>query len=289
MEKMGHPPKHYRKKHRRQGEKGWIPWTVATAAVVLCLWLGMAALRSWPTGGAPEGSAGEPGEDFRPEVGEPPYTIVVDAGHGGNDPGAIGFVVERDMTAATADALVELLEADPNYLPVGTREDYETTATPMERVQRANQQNPDLLISIHGNSSTVQNEASGFEVYPITPGRNWHRESLYFARILTKSIQETGSALRGQGGVRYLYYENGIKVLAEANDTEFREDETFTILEQANCPAVLAEQCFVTNQEDVDRLGDADGCQLAAEMYYQAICTYFGTQPLNKSGTIALD
>ena len=77
--------------------------------------------------------------------------------------------------------------------------------------------------------------------------------------------------------------------MAEANDTEFREDETFTILEQANCPAVLAEQCFVTNQEDVDRLGDADGCQLAAEMYYQAICTYFGTQPLNKSGTIALD
>lgn len=252
-----------------------------SSAVIFCFALGMISFffRTWPIVRAPEGSTGEPGEDFRPEVGEPPYTIVVDAGHGGSDPGATGFVVERDMTAATAQALVDLLKSDSNYLPVGTREDYQATATPMERVQQANAQNPDLLLSIHGNSSPTLNEASGFEVYPITPGRDWHRESVYFARLLAQEMQQAGSTLRGQGGVRYLYYEDEEKVLAEANDTVVREDETFTILEQANCPAVLAEQCFVTNQEDVDRLGDADGCQLAARIYYQAICTYFGTQP----------
>ena len=220
----------------------------------------------------------EPDELFRPEVGDPPYTIAVDAGHGGDDPGATGMVVERDMTAATAEALLRWLNADPHYIPVTTRDGYDVTANPTQRAQRANSQNPDLLLSIHGNSAST--EAAGFECYPITPGRTWHRESVYFARLLADGMAAAGSTLRGQGGVRYIYYENGQKVLAEAGDLRIRQEETFTLLEQAVCPAVLAEQCFVTSPEDVERFGDDDGCALAARVYYQAICAYFGTAPL---------
>lgn len=220
----------------------------------------------------------EPDELFRPEVGEPPYTIAVDAGHGGDDPGATGVVVEREMTAATAEALTRWLEADPNYIPVPTRDSYDTTATPTQRAERANSQSPDLLLSIHGNSAST--EAAGFECYPITPGRTWHRESVYFARLLADGMQAAGAVLRGQHGVRYIYYENGQKVLTEANDLRVRQEETFTLLEQSHCPAVLAEQCFVTSAADVELFGDADGCQLAARVYYQAICAYFGTTPL---------
>lgn len=220
----------------------------------------------------------EPDELFRPEVGDPPYTIAVDAGHGGDDPGATGVVVERDMTAATAEALLRWLNADPHYIPVTTRDGYDVTANPTQRAQRANSQNPDLLLSIHGNSAST--EAAGFECYPVTPGRTWHRESVYFARLLADGMEAAGSTLRGQRGVRYIYYENGQKVLAEANDLRVREEETFTLLEQSSCPAVLAEQCFVTSAADVERFGDADGCELAARVYYQAICAYFGTTPL---------
>ena len=85
----------------------------------------------------------EPDELFRPEVGDPPYTIAVDAGHGGDDPGATGVVVERDMTAATAEALLRWLNADPHYIPVTTRDGYDVTANPTQRAQRANSQNPD--------------------------------------------------------------------------------------------------------------------------------------------------
>ena len=41
-------------------------------------------------------------DDFRPVVGDPPYRVAVDAGHGGSDPGARGVVEEKQVTAATA-------------------------------------------------------------------------------------------------------------------------------------------------------------------------------------------
>ena len=47
-----------------------------------------------------------------------------------------------------------------------------------------------------------------------------------------------------------------------------------------DCPAVLAEQCFVTNDEDVEHFGSEQGCKTVARIYYEAICTYFGTEPL---------
>ena len=51
------------------------------------------------------------------------------------------------------------------------------------------------------------------------------------------------------------------------------------MLEYAECPAILSEQCFLTNSADVDLLGDEDGCQLAARQYYEAICQWFGLEP----------
>lgn len=223
-------------------------------------------------------ASGESAEAARPE---PPYTIAVDAGHGGADPGAVGVILERDMTAATAQALIRLLENDENFIPVETRESYDSTAAPIERAEYANRQNPDLLLSIHGNSSPNSTEASGFECYPVTPGRTWHTESLTFAQKLASEMEAAGNSLRGQGGIRYLYYnEENEKILAEANNTQIREEGTFTILEEAECPAVLVEQCFVTNADDVDRFGDADGVERAAQAYYRAICNYFGVAPL---------
>ena len=92
-------------------------------------------------------------------------------------------------------------------------------------------------------------------------------------------MEQAGAALRGQGGVRYIYYQGQTKLLVEASRTEVRPELSFTILEQSDCPAVLAEQCFVTSAEDVARFGDEEGCRRAARIYYEAICAYFGTQP----------
>lgn len=268
-----------RKKGRRAHSPGHC------AAIVFCIitfcasgWLWKAAL----SGNVLERQETQvSAEDYRPQVGDPPYRVVVDAGHGGTDPGARGVVEEKNMTAATASALVEWLDRDPNFIPLQTRNSYEDTATPAQRAAAANAQAPQLLLSIHGNSAANGSTAAGFECYPAVPGRTWHQESFYFAQQLASGMCAAGAHLRGQGGIRYIYYlENDQKQLVESTYAGIRAERSFTLLEDVNCPAVLAEQCFVTSEEDVAQFGSEEGCKKVARIYYEAICRYFGTDPL---------
>ncbi len=95
-----------------------------------------------------------------------------------------------------------------------------------------------------------------------------------------KKMQQAGAKLRGHGGIREIYYQGEMKRLVEANHTEVREERSFTLLEDVDCPAVLAEQCFVTSEEDVAQFGSETGCKKTARAYYEAICAYFDTEPL---------
>ena len=270
-----------RKTHRRKTRNRFLHGLLFVfAALMLCfgLFLWKAALEL----NAPaESAASVSAEDFRPVVGDPPYRVAVDAGHGGSDPGARGVVEEKQVTAATAAALLQWLEEDSNYIPLQTRESFDATATPAQRAAEASAQSPQLLLSIHGNSAPEGSSASGFECYPSVPGRTWHQESYYFAQQLAQGMQAAGAKLRGHGGIRYIYYQGEVKQLVESTHTEVRGERSFTLLEDVNCPAVLAEQCFVTSEEDVARFGSEDGCKAVARIYYEAICAYFGTQPLD--------
>ena len=269
------------KTHRRQTQHRILRGLLLVFAVLmLCfgLFLWKAALElnapAEPTVLAAE-------DDFRPVVGDPPYRVAIDAGHGGSDPGARGVVEEKQVTAATAAALLQWLEQDSNYIPLQTREGFDAAATPAQRAAAASAQSPQLLLSIHGNSAANGSTASGFECYPAVPGRTWHQESFYFARLLAGGMQSIGAKLRGRGVVRYIYYlENDQKQLVENTYTQVRPERSFTLLEDVDCPAVLAEQCFVTNTEDVKRFGREEGCKAVARIYYEAICAYFGTEPL---------
>ena len=270
-----------RKPHRRKTQHRFLHGLLLCFAVLmfcfgLFLWK---AARELNTPAEPMVSATE--DDFRPVVGDPPYRVAIDAGHGGSDPGARGVAEEKQVTAATATALLHWLEQDPNYIPLQTRENFDITATPAQRAAAASAQSPQLLLSIHGNSAANGSEAAGFECYPAVPGRTWHQESFYFARLLADGMQSIGAKLRGRGGVRYIYYlENDQKQLVENTYTQVRPERSFTLLEDVDCPAVLAEQCFVTNAEDVERFGSEEGCKTVARIYYEAICAYFGTEPL---------
>lgn len=274
--------KHSKRKTRRRKTQHRLLRGLLLVFAVLMLGFGLFLWKAALELNAPAEPAVSAAEnDFRPVVGDPPYRVAIDAGHGGSDPGARGVVEEKQVTVATAAALLQWLEQDSNYIPLQTRESFDATATPAQRAAAASAKSPQLLLSIHGNSAANGSTASGFECYPAVPGRTWHQESFYFARLLAGGMQSIGAKLRGRGGVRYIYYlENDQKQLVENTYTQVRPERSFTLLEDVDCPAVLAEQCFVTNAEDVERFGSEDGCKTVARVYYEAICAYFGTKPL---------
>lgn len=210
----------------------------------------------------------------------PPYTVALDAGHGGIDIGAEGIINEVEMTEATVSALYALLDADPNYTPVLCREIGDGMSIG-GRVEAATNAKASLLLSIHGNSD-FSSDTYGFECFATPPGRTYYSQSLSFAHSVATQFSTAGAKMRGESGVRYAYYvgtdETGYeKEIAEESDTSVREDLSFGVLEKPYCPALLVEQCFVTNSSDVSSWGTSDGCKAAAQLYYNAICEYFGT------------
>ena len=105
------------------------------------------------------------GEEFRPQVGDPPYRVVIDAGHGGADPGARGVIEEKDMTAATASELIRLLQQDSNFIPLQTRDSFDETTTPAQRAARADEQAPQLLMApLHPALSAIRQCRAGLGI-----------------------------------------------------------------------------------------------------------------------------
>ncbi len=202
-----------------------------------------------------------------------PYTIALDAGHGGHDIGAEGVIREIALTEHTVAELQALLKEDGRFRVVLSRKAGEGLSI-TERNEKFRKRKPDLMLSIHGNASD-ESEAYGFEVYPTPPGRDNHEESLFFAQQIAKEMESVGARLRGTDGVRFGYYkENGQKLLVDSEDTQVYDYPTFGMLDDMECPAILIEQCFVTNAADVEAFGTEEGCRKAAAAYYRAICRY---------------
>ena len=203
-----------------------------------------------------------------------PYTIALDPGHGGWDVGAEGILQEVELTERTVEELEILLEEDGRFRIIRSRKAGEGQEID-ERNQLFRKKKPDLMLSVHGNANDNKG-ANGFECYPSPPGHDNHEESLAFAKLLAEKMKAAGANLRGDGveGVRFGYYQNGEKILVDSTDTKVYDLPTFGMLENMDCPAVLVEQCFITNAADVDAFGDEDGCKKAAKAYYDAVCRY---------------
>ena len=207
--------------------------------------------------------------------------IAIDPGHGGTDPGSEGSGLgEYEMTWQVAYELVNLLEQDGRYAPVLTITEEESQNSdmprvePAERAQRANDAGAVLLFSIHGNSDP-SGTASGFECYAIPPGQQYHDESVALARLTAQKITQTGQPLRGQDGVRYIYFDTyDNRMVYESSDETPHNAPPFRLLADAACPAELVEQCFLTNPQDAARLATPSGAKQAAKAYYEAICEW---------------
>ena len=213
----------------------------------------------------------------------PPYVVAVDAGHGGQDLGAEGIYTEVNVTEATANALISLLEQDANYTAVRCRKSGEGMSV-AGRAEAASKAGAELFLSIHANYDET-GTASGFECFPQTASSETHEQSLRFAKLLAAHMQGAGASLRGEAGVRYAFYEDDgsggyTKVIQEESYEFDTNAQTFGVLEKTQCPAVLAEQCFLSSEADAAAFASDEGCKTVARTYYEAICEYFGTTPI---------
>jgi len=97
--------------------------------------------------------------------------IIIDAGHGGKDPGAIGYkgIKEKDVTLGIAKFLEQLLRED-KYLKVFMTRNSDVFTPLKERTKFANDNNGKLFVSIHCNA-VKQKRVSGFETYFLSPAR----------------------------------------------------------------------------------------------------------------------
>ena len=224
--------------------------------------------------------------DPRPAAAGKGIVVAIDAGHGGYnenngcwDSGTKGDgVTEAELTIRIAGMLEELLRQDRRFAPVMTT-DGSTYLKGSQRGAAAQAAGAELLVSIHFNSDPVY-DSRGLECYPATPAMATNADSLRLAAAITEGFAATGLPLRGENGIRYLYFDaNNNRMVYESSDTVPRTDPTFTVLETCGCPAVLVEQAFLTNPADVALFSTDDGCRGAADIYYRAICQYFGVEP----------
>lgn len=175
-----------------------------------------------------------------------PIRVILDAGHGGNDPGAISATgrFEKDATLPIASMVFERLQSEKLIQPAMIRDD-DTYISPVGRAAAANKQGADLFISIHANTAS-SSSVKGTETY------YWREDSLEFANVIHEALLQTfGSADR--------------KV----------KKERFVVVKDTTMPAVLLELGFLTNKEDEAKLYDEQMQQRIADAIVAAIKKHF--------------
>jgi len=214
--------------------------------------------------------------------------IVVDAGHGGHDTGTIGSngLLEKDLVLDVALRLGKLLEQKLGADVVYTRHD--DTFIPLEtRTAIANQNQADLFISIHANSSSDAS-ARGVETYYLNFTRSPEalevaaREnavsdtSVHELQDLVKKIalkEKIDESREFAVTVQRALYAGESSKNPGIRDRGVKK-APFIVLIGANMPSILAEISFVSNPSDERKLRTPQYRQRVAESLYRGIARY---------------
>ncbi len=235
-------------------------------------------------------------------------TIVLDPGHGGEDPGAVGQrgTYEKTVTLSIAKRLQAKIDAQPNMRSVLTR-DSDFFVPLGQRVQKARRVQADLFVSVHADAF-IKPTARGSSVFALSEngasssaarwlakkendadligGVNIGVKDPYLARTLldlsqTATINDSlklGKSVLGELG--------GINTLHKGEV----EQAGFAVLKAPDIPSILIETAFISNPEEEARLTDDDYQDKMAEAILRGIKRYFAKNPpLAKSKLARLD
>ncbi|MEG5052106.1 MULTISPECIES: N-acetylmuramoyl-L-alanine amidase [unclassified Microcoleus] len=178
------------------------------------------------------------GTDELPQASNRRAVVVIDAGHGGRDPGAVGIqgIQEKEIVLDISLQVARLLEQQGVQAVMTRTDDREIDLDP--RVSLAERVNASVFVSIHANAINMSRpDINGIETYYFNNGQD-------LARVIHASI------LEGTG----------------ASDRRVRQAR-FYVLRKTSMPSVLLEVGFVTGAEDAARLSDpAYRSQMAASI-----------------------
>jgi len=216
-------------------------------------------------------------------------TIVIDAGHGGKDPGAVGYkgTKEKDIALDVAKRLEKKLSKNMNVKVVMTR-DEDVFLRLSERTKIANESNGNLFISIHTNAAEDR-RASGFETFLIGPNKNEAavrvaaRENavlelegvagkkLTNEDLIQATIAQSAFASKSEQFASMVQQE--IKKRVQSRDRGVKQ-AGFYVLMGASMPNVLVELGFISNPSEEKKLRSPQYRDQLATAIYRAVEQY---------------
>lgn len=219
-------------------------------------------------------------------------TIVIDAGHGGHDPGAIGprGTREKDVVLKVSLILGELIKARlPDVNVVYTRND-DRFINLYERGRMANRAKGDLFISIHANSHRTT-QPNGAEVFFLGLHRTEDAFEVMKKENSVIAFEDPATRTRELTDEEIILYElTNTAYIANSQsfsaliDDQFKshaqrrsrgvKQAGFLVLFHASMPAVLIELGFISNPEEEQFLRSDSGQRLLAESIFNGIKNY---------------
>jgi len=219
--------------------------------------------------------------------------VVIDAGHGGDDRGAIGpgGVLEKNITLQVAHRLADALNETPGVKAILTR-DSDFFIPLHERYAIAEKAKADVFISIHCNSSRRRGRGSGSEVYFLSLKGATDQEDKDLADIENAADRLGGISPQAEDDVVSVLY--GVKRNAMLERSQLLAEELldhlaadrrvdsrgvkqagFAVLKSVEFPSALVETAFINNPREVLLLKNPTFQQNMARQLASGIRSYF--------------
>lgn len=216
-------------------------------------------------------------------------TIIIDPGHGGKDPGSVGYkgTKEKDIVLDVSKRLARKIQKNLRVKTILTR-DEDVFIRLQDRTKFANTNEGDLFISIHVNSNESK-KPYGFETYLLRPGRN--QEAINVALRENAVIELEGNkfekltdeqliqATIAQSGF-VQYSEKFAALIQEEIDKRVQsrnrgvKQAGFYVLMGASMPNVLIELGYISNPNEEKKLNSSSYRDMLATSIYYAILKY---------------
>jgi N-acetylmuramoyl-L-alanine amidase len=219
--------------------------------------------------------------------------VAVDAGHGGEDPGAIGQrrVREKDVVLKIARKLAALVEREPGMRAVLIRDgDYFVPLR--DRMKKARQHKADLFVSVHADA-VLNREVRGSSVYVLSERGASNEQARWLAQRENASDLIGGVSLGGKDGdlkevlldmsqagamdASYDVANHVLRRLAKVGSVHYRQVQAagFMVLKSPDVPSLLVETAYISNPGEESRLIDSRYQDGMASAIMDGIRAYF--------------